>query len=155
MSLFSIADLRPCGASYILTKTTYTHFAFRYEQNVGTSICYISRLKYLMTLLPCCLHLAHTVAGAHPRLATTINHFIWKLLLFRKIPSMSTILLLYSCDIIHSMLLLFLGTRSTRCTSMLCTTAWSLHSFQLSFCCSYTFLFSMMSIFIITFRYFS
>ncbi len=70
MSLFNMADLRPRGAVYILTKTTYTHFAFRYEQNVGTPICYISGLKCLMTLLPCCLRLAHTVTSAHPRLAT-------------------------------------------------------------------------------------
>lgn len=70
MSLFNMADLRPHGAVYILTKTTYTHFAFRYEQNVGAPICYISGLKCLMPLLPCCLRLAHTVTSAHPKLAT-------------------------------------------------------------------------------------
>lgn len=42
MSLFNMADLRSRGAVYILIKTTYTHFTFRYEQNVGASICYIS-----------------------------------------------------------------------------------------------------------------
>lgn len=71
LSLFDMADLSPSGVMYILTQTTYTHFAFRYEQNIDTPICYISKLKCLMTLLPCCLRLAHTVASTHPKLATS------------------------------------------------------------------------------------
>lgn len=108
MSLFNMADLIPLGAVYLLIKTTYTHFAFRYKQNVGTPICYISGLKCLMTLLPCCLRLVHTVSSAHPRSLLVV----WLILSRRNfyplnIVSFAGYTLIYSYKLICSTLPIF------------------------------------------------